>query len=176
MKNPKIFQKPQNLGFKTWNAWIMGDKKFTKWEKSWKSLKKPWGSRLKWDKSVWERKRESYRERNRRKWAADRTRRFYRPSVNLNRCRCREVLRQLSRKVLRKWSLIDTGIEEVLRNNPSDARAEAQSIHQLSRSYRGGRRFLDLSTRYREAVGNAIRKSWRSSTDSKVSRRCQASF
>ena len=22
LKNPKIFQKPQNLGFKTWNAWI----------------------------------------------------------------------------------------------------------------------------------------------------------
>ena len=21
LKNPKIFQKPQNLGFKTWNAW-----------------------------------------------------------------------------------------------------------------------------------------------------------
>ena len=151
----------------------MGDKKFTKWGKSWKSLKKPWGSRLKWDKSVWERKRESYRERNRRKWAADRTRRFYRPSVNLNRCRCREVLRQLSRKVLRKWSLIDTGLEEVLRNNPSDARAEAGSIHQLSRSYRGGRRFLDLSTRYREVIEIAIWKSLRNSIDSKVSRRCR---
>ena len=35
------FEKPQNLGFKTWNAWRMRDKKLTKWRKSWKSLKKP---------------------------------------------------------------------------------------------------------------------------------------
>ena len=25
LKNPKIFQKPQNLSFKTWNAWKMRD-------------------------------------------------------------------------------------------------------------------------------------------------------
>ena len=58
-----------------------------------------------------------------------------RSSVNLDRCRCQEVSRQLSRKELRKWSSTDTGIEEVSRNNPSDTRTEAQSIHQLSRSY-----------------------------------------
>ena len=49
----------------------------------------------------------------------------------------------------------------------------SRSIHQVSRSYRGGRRFLDLSTRYWEAVKIAIWKSLRSSTDSMVSRRCQ---
>ena len=47
LKNPKIFQKPQNLGFKTWNA--------CKWEirnipseekKTWESLKNAW-------KEVW---------------------------------------------------------------------------------------------------------------------------
>ena len=141
LKNPKKFQKPQNLGFKTWNAWIMRHKKLTKWGKSWKSLKKPWGLRLEWDESVWEWKRESYRERDRRKWAADRTRRLYKPSVNLDRCRYREVSRQVSRK----WSSTDTGIEEVSRNNPSNARTKARSIHQLSRSYREGRSFLDLS-------------------------------
>ena len=43
--------------------------------------------------------------------------------------------------------------------------------HQVSRSYRGFRNFLDRSTRCREAVEIAIRKSLRSSTDSKVSRR-----
>ena len=74
-------------------------------------------------------------------------------------------------KVLRKWSSTDTSIEEVLRNNPSNARTKARSIHQLSRSYRGDRSFLDLSTRYREAVRNAIRKSWKSLIGSKVSRR-----
>ena len=126
------FEKPQNLGFKTQNAWIMKDTKLTKWGKSWKSLKKPWGLRLEWDESVWGRKWESYRERDRRKWATDRMRRLYKPLGNLDRCRYREVLRQLSRKVSRKWSLTDTGIEEVSRNNPSNARTEAWSIHQLS--------------------------------------------
>ena len=131
-----------------------------------KNLKKPWGSRLEWDESVWERKRESYRERDRRKWVTDRMRRLYRPSVNLDRCRCREVFRQLSRKVSRKWSSTDTSIEEVSRNNPSDARIEARSIHQLSKSYRGGRSFLYRSTRYQKAIEIAIWKSLRGSTDS----------
>ena len=63
------------------------------------------------------------------------------------------------------------GIEQVLRNNSSDPRTKARLIHQVWKSYRGGRSFLDQSTRYREAVGKAIRNSWRSSTDSKVSRR-----
>ena len=43
----------------------------------------------------------------------------------------------------------------------------------MLRSYRGGRSFLDWSTRYRGAVGIAIWKGLRSSTDSKVSRRYQ---
>ena len=29
-ENPKNFQKPQILGFKTWNAWMKKDKKLTK--------------------------------------------------------------------------------------------------------------------------------------------------
>ena len=99
-----------------------------------------------------------------------------RPSVNLDRWRCREVSRHLSRKVSRNWSSIDSGIKVVSRNKPSDIRTEARLIHQLSRSYLGGRNFLDCSTRWREAVKIAIRKSVRSSTDSKVSRRCRVSF
>ena len=98
--------------------------------------------------------------------------RIYRSSVNLDRCRNQEV----SRKLSRKWSSKDTGTEKVSRNNPSNARTEARSIHQLSRSYWRDQSFLDLSARYREAIGNAIRKSWRSSTDNKVSRRCWANF
>ena len=140
-----------------------------------KILKKPWGSRLEWDESVWKRKRESYQERDRRKWAAARTRRLYRPLVNLDKHRCQKVSIQLSRKVLRKWSSTDTSIKEVLRNNPSDARIEARSIHQLSRSYYEGKSFLDLCTRYREAIEIMIWKSLRSSIDSMVSRRCRAS-
>ena len=99
-----------------------------------------------------------------------------RPLVNLNRWMCREVSRHLSRKVSRNWSSTYTGIAEVSWNKPSDARTEARSIHQLLRSYLGGRNFFDRSTRCWEAVDNAIRKSLRSSTDSKVSRRCRASF
>ena len=87
--------------------------------------------------------------------------------------RCQAIYRGRYRE---KWSLTDTGIEEVSRNKSSDTRIEARSIHQVSRSYRRGRNFLDQSTRCREAVEIAIRKSWRSSTDSKVSRRCRASF
>ena len=79
--------------------------------------------------------------------------------------------RHLSRKVSRKWSSTDTGIEEISRNKSSDTRSESRSIQQVSRSYQGGRSFLDLSTRYWEDVGNAIRKSLRSSRDSKVLRR-----
>ena len=96
-----------------------------------------------------------------------------RPSINIEKWRCWEVSRQLSRKVSRKWFSIDTGIEEVSRNNPSDVRTIAWSIHQLSRSYRGSKSFLNLSTKYRKAVEIAIWKSLRSLIHSKVSRRCQ---
>ena len=113
------------------------------------------------------------RERS-RKWESNREEQIYRSLVKLDRCRYREVSRQLSRKVSRKWSLTDTGMEEVSMNNPPKARTDARFIHQLSRSYRGGRSFLNLSIRYWEAVGNTIRKSWRSSTNSKVSRTCNS--
>ena len=63
------------------------------------------------------------------------------------------------------------GIEQVSRNNSSDPRIEARSIHQVSRSYRGGRSFLDRSIRYQGAIGFAIWKSLRSLTDSKVLKR-----
>ena len=120
--------------------------------------------------------------------------RLYRSLVNLDRCRCWEVSRQLLRKVSRKWSStdidIETAVEEGIEEMVIDkyryrGGVEEQSIRcknrssiypQLSRSYREGRSFLDLSTRYREAVEIAIRKSLRSSTDSKVSRKYWASF
>ena len=69
--------------------------------------------------------------------------------IDINRCSCRgSVERQINKRLKR-----------------------SRLIHQVSRSYRGDRSFLDRSTKCREAVEIAIRKSLRSSTDSKVSRR-----
>ena len=84
-EKPQNFQKPQNLGFKTWNAWRMRDKKLTKWRKSWKCLKKPWGSRLEWDEVVRKRKESAIEreiERNEGQIAQES---INRPSVNLDR-------------------------------------------------------------------------------------------
>ena len=120
-------------------------------------------------RDVWERKkREIEWNEGQIAWGS-----LNRPSINLDRWRCWKVSRQLSRKVSRKWSSTDIGIEEVSRNNPSDARTEARLIHQLSRSYRGGRSILDQSIRCRGGVEIAIWKSLRSSIYSKVSRRCR---
>ena len=69
-------------------------------------------------------------------------------------------------EVSRKCSLI----AEVSRNNTSESRTEARSIHQVSRSYRGYRPNLDRSTKYRGAGEITIRKSLGSSTDRQLSR------
>ena len=138
-------------------------------EESWKITKEEvWSER----DGVWEMNKCGQIERDRRNEDQIAKKWIYRPSVKLDRCRYREVLRKLLREVSRKKS----SIAEVSRNNSSDPRTEARSIHQVSRSYQRGRSFLDLSTRYREAVGKAVRNSWRISTDSKMSRRCRASF
>ena len=76
-------------------------------------------------------------------------RRLYRLSVNLNRCRCRKVLRQLSRKVSRKWSLTDIGVEE-------------QSI-----------RFKNISSIYPLAVEKLSRRQELSRSIHQVSRSCR---
>ena len=44
LKNPKIFQNPQNLGFKTWNAWSLPSEETL--EKSWRNLKEKIGSEM----------------------------------------------------------------------------------------------------------------------------------
>ena len=68
--------------------------------------------------------------------------------------RYREVSRKLSRQVLRKWS----STAEVSSNKESDPRTEARSIHQVSMSYRGGKSFLNQSTRYQGGVEITLRK------------------
>ena len=50
------------------------------------------------------------------------------------------------------------GIEKVSSNKESDSKTEARSIHQVSRSYQGGRSFLNRSTRYRGGVEIVLRK------------------
>ena len=47
------------------------------------------------------------------------------------------------------------------RGKSKDTKTDAQSLHQLSRSYRGSRNFLDQSTNYRGSVEITIRKSLR---------------
>ena len=154
-----------------WEDW-----KLTKGRNSWKSLRNPKGTKI---GVRWERlgeKREKYRERDRVKWVPDRT-----GSLNSSSSKSRQM--QVSRGIeisvkrsVEKMVVDGWGIEEVSRDNPIEPRIEARSIHQVSRSYRGCRTILDRSTRYREAVRIAIRKGRRSSTDSKVSRRCGASI
>ena len=58
----------------------------------------------------------------------------------------------------------------------SEARCDARSIHQVSKSYQNVKNFLNRSTRCRGAIEIAIRKSLESSTNSQLLRRCRASF
>ena len=59
------FEKPQILGFKTWKCMKKRDLKLTKWRKTGKSLKKPWGRSLEWVREVLgEEKTEVSRERS----------------------------------------------------------------------------------------------------------------
>ena len=61
------FEKPQNFS-KTpkprFQNMKMRDLKLTKWRKTGKSLKKPWGRSLEWVREIWEERKWSYRERD----------------------------------------------------------------------------------------------------------------
>ena len=109
------FEKPQNLGFKTWKCMKKRDSKLTKWRKTGKSLKKPWGRSLEWVREVWEERTENYRERDREKWKLDRDGPLYRMLVNLDKYRCWEVSSHLSRKVSRKTTSTDATVKKVSR-------------------------------------------------------------
>ena len=93
-----------------------------------------------------------------------------------NACKDISINREVSRHLLRKVSRKTTLTNEAVKEQSKDIRREARLIYQVSRSYWGGRRFLDRSTRHRGASEIAISKGLGSSIDSKVSRRCQASF
>ena len=96
-EKPQNFSKTPNPRFQNLKCMNMRDWNLTKWRKTWKSLKKPWGRRLEWVREDREMKRQRYRERDWHKWATDRTRRIYRPLVNLDKWRCWEASRNLLR-------------------------------------------------------------------------------
>ena len=167
LKSPKIFQKPQILGFKTWNAckWRRSKayqvKKYLK-----KKLENPKGRGLEWVREVWEMKSQRHRERDRQKWATNHTRRIYRPSVNLDSWGVEVVSRHLSSRCWEKAMSTDHVSRSCRGRKTPKARYDARSIRQVSKSCREVRNFLDRSTRCRGAVEIAIRKNLGSSTNS----------
>ena len=132
-------------------------------EKAWRILEE---QSLEWDKSVLGEKTEKYLERDRLKWEPDRIR-----SLNsaCSKSQQMQVLRGIEIPVeggVEKMIIDSWGIEEVSRNNLTESRTVARSIHQVSRSYRGYRPNLDQSTKYWGAGEIAIRKRLGISTDS----------
>ena len=126
-----------------------------KLEKAWRIPKEP---SLEWDESVLGEKIEKYRERDRRKWFPDRTEGLYSAASKSRQMQVSRGIEVYVEEVSRKSSLT----VEVSRNNTSESRTEARSIHQVSRCYLGYRPNLDQSTKYRGAV---IRKSLGISTN-----------
>ena len=118
-------------------------------EKAWRNLEE---QILEWDEIVWERNQRSIEREIERNEGRITRGSLNRPVVNLDRWRCWEVSRHLSRKVSRKWSSTVEGNDKVSRNKPTNTRTEARSIHQVSRSYWGCRSILDRSTRCRDAI------------------------
>ena len=95
--------------------------------------------------------------------------RIYRTSVKLDRWRCRAKCRGFGHRqiqVSRKCRGTKT----------SDTRDEARSIHQVSRSYRGERNFLDQSTRCWDGVEITIRKSLEAQQIAKCRGRVELAF
>ena len=85
LKSPKIFQKPQNLGFKTWNACKWEKVNLPSEEKNLKKLEKHFERGLEWERVFWEVKGWICWERDREKWEENRVEPLYRGSVKLDR-------------------------------------------------------------------------------------------
>ena len=120
LKNPKNFQKPKILGFKTWNACKWRRLEAYQVKKNLKKLENPKGRGLELVREVWEMKRQRYRERDRQKLAADRMRRIYIPSVNLDRWGVEVVSRHLSsrwREKQRQQIMCREAVEEKKHQN-----------------------------------------------------------
>ena len=143
-----------------------GDQKLTKWRKTWRKLEYPKGRGLEWVGEVWEMKSLKKWERDRQKWVADRMRRIYRPSVILDRWGVEVVSRHLLSRCWEKATSTDHVSRSCRGRKTLEARYDAWSILQVSKSCQEVRKFLDRSTRCWGAVEIAIRKSLGSSTDS----------
>ena len=109
--------------------------------------------------------RNQSRERS-RKWQADHTRSLNRTLSKSRQMRCRGGVETSVEQVSRKATSTDHVSRSCWGIKTPEARYEAQSIHQVSRSYREVRNFLNRSTRYRGADEIAIRKRLGSLTDS----------
>ena len=78
LKNLKIFQKPQKLGQKRWNAWLNERKESYKRKKMILRLKIEWGRGLEWEKCVWGGDESKRVERDREKWVRNHANAIYR--------------------------------------------------------------------------------------------------
>ena len=85
LKNPKNFQKLQNLGFKTWNACKWEKRNLPSEKRNLRKLENPLERGLEWERVFWEVKRQVCRERDRKKWEGNRDSRLNKSLVNLNR-------------------------------------------------------------------------------------------
>ena len=130
-----------------------------KLEKAWRILKeKVWSEK----ESIWEVNSRGQIEGDRRNERRIAKEEYIDLSVMLDswgigryRGSCRGTCRGIGLRQLRYRE----GIEKVSSNKESYSRIEARSIHQVSRSYRGGMSFLDRSTRYRGGVEIAFKKN-----------------
>ena len=125
-----------------------------KLEKAWRILEEQVWSE---NESVWEMNSRGQIERDRRNERRIVMKEYIDPSVMLDSWgigRYRGVAEvDVEELVVDSW-----GIGKVSSNKESISRIEAQSIHQVSRSYRGDKSFLDRSTRYQGGVEIALRK------------------
>ena len=118
------------------------------------------------EESVWERKQQAIEREGSRKWQADRTRSLNRALIKSRQMRCRGGVETSVEQVSRKAMSTDHGSRSCRGIKTLEARYEARSIHQVSRSCQKVRNFLDRSTRYRGADEIVIRKSLGSLIDS----------
>ena len=114
-------------------------------EKTWKRLKKPWGTKIgvRWD-SLGE-KTEKYWGRDRTKWGSDRTRSLNSASVNLDRWRCQDICRGRCRENGRQQLRYRWGVEEQPNRNKNRSSIDPSGVKKLSRMQNHFRSIHQLS-------------------------------
>ena len=123
-----------------------------------------------------ERNREVSRERSKKNDFRIAKRPYIEQLVNLDRCRYRKVSRDLSRRCrenARRQLRCREGIKEQHIRIKNRSSIDPPGVKKLSRRQEFSRSIHQISRRCQDCV---TKKGLRSSTDSKVSRRCRASF